>query len=215
MQVASHLQQRQPEEKIFKPYPKPDFSHLTDSTLTILDITADGKFQDLTSPELFAKELVEVMHLPDTTKVINLIISDVNYEAGLDNFCDKLTLHLKELGRDVVVKDPSDPHYEVSFIEPPLDNNTQWAVYGIKLSTAENLGLRFRIPLTETAKLTRRQAEEKALSNFRLLQQCPDKKVLWKGSDINDWLNLDERKIKENPRLYLGGKSMLLDGNLR
>lgn len=164
-----------------------DFGKMPGNTLYIVDLSADGLFQQM-SAKAFFKTLFQ--NAPENLKKekihIYLLVSDINHTSShksifqtpptLLMFSQKFHDTLLENNYNVSVSMCGDRNYATMLLAAPENQESAWRVFGI-------------------------EAENKAnYSNYaHYLNYFVDNKItpLWKGSDICNWLN-DPQKLIEN-----------------
>ncbi len=141
------------------------FDNINDDTLTLIDLTANGNFQEMYDGELFADKLVK-RGMPASITTINLILSVFSDKDDVGIFAQKLIYKLKkEYGIIVKVHVAADIDYNNFLLVPPISDD-KWRVYTIT-----------------NANIARIKPYD-----FDKLYQMPEKQLLWEGSDIYTWL---------------------------
>lgn len=165
-------------------YPVIDLSHNLEREITLLNLDADGKFQEFFEPTLFAQQLI-AGGLSKNVQIINLIVSDVLFGKSMITIAQRLCNALDEKGVPVTIRISADLDY-ITYINPPSANNRNWQIYGI-------------LPVDYVQDFTH--------PSYELLMQCNKKKMLWEGMDLLAWLRADKNRliVPKNPKDYLFG----------
>ena len=112
----------------------PDF---TDEILVLLDLDANGWFQNNyhgeISAEVFGEELIQ-KGLPLNLKKVFLMISDIHPKFSLFSIAEKLAVTFRKAGLDIEVYIPASLNHNISVIIPTKngDSDVLWQVYGIQ-----------------------------------------------------------------------------------
>lgn len=143
-----------------------DFSLKNITHLILLDLSADQEWQEHFNGELVAEELIK-SGLPNTVNMIDLYISDVNPSYTLREFAYKLKRALEEKGHaNVSVRFISNTESDYTLLVPPTQSpENSWHIYGIVKNDTS-----IEIP------------------DYNHLLTLPDKKLLFKGNNLNTWL---------------------------
>ena len=114
-----------------------NLSDIRSSSITLVDLRADSKFQDCHNAESFADFFYE-NKLSPTVKEIYLMVSDVNPDNFLlsftDNFIEKMRTHGIELPMYVC----GSVNASATFIVPP-EQTRNWKIYSVALLRHANL----------------------------------------------------------------------------
>ncbi|WP_147277495.1 hypothetical protein [Aquicella lusitana] len=152
---------------------------LNDKVITIIDLRADGEFQDLVSPRILANKLHQA-GLPKIANKIELIVSDVNIKVRLIPYATALANYLGSLGYvEMTVSVPCELGNVATFIVPPnLLADQLWEVYSI---THEDMK-KIDVPI-----------------NLAKLRQSDTKKLVWCGTDIQTWMSVPQKIYTPTP----------------
>ena len=150
-----------------------DFSQIKDEKLILMDLRANGSFQDTFDGEVLAEKLHE-QNLSLSVKVIDLYLSEIDLKTEFDNTqnslprtAHRLTHRLKELGNyEIVVRIVTDLDHAYTLLVPPQVAG-KWQVYGIHRGDMIPQGK----PVT-----------------FEELYQHPKKEWIWEGDDLDEYL---------------------------
>lgn len=135
--------------------------------LFIIDMDANGYFQENNAPDLLAMRL-NVMEISNDINDIYLLVSDVNVNKKLPTFANRFAKALSQLEeRTIEVHIPTSLNYDVTFVDP-LHHLGKWQVYGIYKEELSN------------------NSEKICLDT---LQKLKNKMLLWEGDDILQFLN--------------------------
>lgn len=153
---------------------------VSDEKLIIMDLSADGEFQELCSPEQLVKELEE-NSLLNKVKVIHLLISDVSRDSHLLPFAKDLAIALEKMGKkEIIVTVPTNMSYQMTLLAPPESNESNWKIYGISPKKSESFF--------------------QASIDYKNLAKLPDKELIWQGKNIVEWqLSHPDRIVTAQP----------------
>lgn len=146
-------------------YPDIDLSKIKDTHLVLLD--TDGFVQNYLSPSVLADLLLNQFKLNESqVKSIELLFSDMIPNNILAQYAQSLADELIDTaGNHYKIYVPINVNYTVTFISPDLSLK-KWQFYGVKDE----------------------QLHQEMVSSIELLSQNPNKKLLWEGENICDWL---------------------------
>jgi len=141
----------------------------SDEELILLDLSADGEFQELCSPEQLASELEE-KSLLNNVKVIHLLISDVSSDSHLIPFAKELAIALEKMDKkEIHITVPTDMSYQMTLLAPPETNEGNWKIYGLSAKKSDSF------------------FQESKDKDYESLEKLSNKKLLWQGKNIVDW----------------------------
>lgn len=163
-------------------YPEVDLQACGEE-LSIIDLEADGSFQDLFSPEALVDFLLK-NGLNHELKVINLLVSDVSHKDNLICYATELTKILADRGYRVSVRVPTELNYAATLLCPPAKSEQPWQVYGIPQQSYPQL-------MQSAKQITTELNGE----HYQLYATCQGKKLLHKG-DVLDWLKNPDRVLE-------------------
>jgi hypothetical protein len=147
-----------------------DISSISDDSVTIIDLSGDGSFQNSNSPTLLAKLLIEC-GLPESVKTVNFIVSDVDPSASMKAYGYQLAHILNSSGRKISVNVCTDENNETCII-PPMRANDDWKVYGVNRGNLKELVI-----------------EPYKNFSYKDFIRLTEAKVIWEGKNFYDWLN--------------------------
>ena len=109
-----------------------------DDTLTIIDLNANGRFQELYAPQILAQQLVNVGFL-NHVQTIQLLVSDIERGSSMWGYATDLGKALIKHKPDsnIIILAPGDLTKCV-VIEPPQISNDAWTVYMGSYSLIKN-----------------------------------------------------------------------------
>ncbi|QMT61825.1 hypothetical protein [Legionella sp. PC997] len=149
----------------------------TKEQLLLVDVDANDKCISYLEPVSFAEALLKNQLSAQVQSVV-FLISDINKHKNLFEFARPFLAHLeKAFNHQVIAYIPTDLNYYATILIPPQGHNLLWKVYGID---------REDFP------------KEKSL-NLELFQGIKGKNLLWKGSNILEWIVTDKKAISSNP----------------
>ncbi len=160
-------------------YPNLQFDNNNDKRLILLDLRADGEFQDLVDAEALADDFME-KQLPNSIKIIDLYISDLPAEVGLAEFGEKLAnTFMQKYQREIYVRIITNIKHDCTLLVPPEDQ--LWKVYGLK------------------------NFANCPVMSLNTLTTVSTKTLLWEGKDLKEWLNNPKRicMAKEVEKRYM------------
>jgi hypothetical protein len=178
-----------PPEKIMV-YPDINFSNVTDTHITIIDLTADLHSQALLNRGTIINSLQrEGGTFPPTVNTIDLIYSNVDQEMGLSKQAGDISFHFRMNfeNREVTVRHPHHPdlkNFDYTFIVPPhLTKDKNWHIYGFDEEE-------FNKYLKENESSQDNQNKEDDSQFDTLLEFVTETKrePVWKGANIRDFL---------------------------
>lgn len=141
--------------------------------LFILDLDAKDRFWRDIKPGAFANTLLN-NGLPKTVRTLYFITSDVNKTHNLREFSRELIQVLQNENYQLSAYVPTDFNNDLTLlVAPGIKNNNSWQVFGIN-DRPKNV-------------------------NFSSLCKIKQKKLLWEGEDILEWLEKNEKKVTAAP----------------
>jgi len=159
-------------------YPQLDFQHKPDQQITLLDLTADGEFQRLSHPELMGEILLK-SGMGKKVKNLNILVSDISLAKPLFIYADELSHYLRDKGKLMRVHVAGDLN-GCSIICPPTMHQLAWQVYAV--------------PAKECLNQTMLDKPDQK-RDYQYYATLPNKKILWEGNDIMQWLEDHDRII--------------------
>lgn len=115
-------------------YPNISLSKTNDSEIILLDLEADGEFQEklFYASKLFLSQLASD-GFSSSIKAINLLLSDCNPSYPLTRFCQNFTnaIALSFPKSNVVVRAPVDIMHPTTLLIPASEKQTKWEVYSL------------------------------------------------------------------------------------
>jgi hypothetical protein len=155
--------------------------------LTVMDLSADGTFQELIEPKEFARILLK-KGLPETVERICLLISDTQLKHSLAVFSKRLAVELENRGRYIKVNYVSELNAYYTLVVSPSNNKDNWKVYAIYDGSANktlNVGCS---SFFKQEKFVKGLLADKRL-NIDAIESIKAKRLIWEGKDIEGWLN--------------------------
>ena len=122
---------------ILEEYELDKLRDFTDKNLVLLDLDANGWFQNRRrgdmAAEAFGESLIEG-GLPRDLKKVFLIISDVHQDFSLFSIGEKLSITFMKAGLEIGVYVPASLNHAISVVIPTINPDTGllWQVYGVK-----------------------------------------------------------------------------------
>jgi hypothetical protein len=164
-------------------YIETDFSAITDDSITIVDLTGNGEFQNVFAPSAITKTLLQC-GLSDSVKTINFIISDVDVTQSISSYGNQVAYEFLKYGREISTYVSADQNFIQTCIIPPMNESKTWKVYGYAY---DNLRSKIDKPYTSFT-----------YEDFIKLSEC---KIIWEGNNFHEWLN-DSYRLTDNRERY-------------
>lgn len=121
-----------------------------------------------TTPEKFTSQLI----ITNSIKDIYLLVSEITQRHSLVVFANLLARELAEHhDKQIKVHVISSLNFDITFLIPPNKNSKNWQVYGVN-------------PDNEIEHPT-----------VAMLSKLAEKKLIWEGGDILDWMNSPQQTL--------------------
>jgi hypothetical protein len=159
--------------------------------LTIMDLSADGTFQELMEPKAYAEDLIK-KGLPESVTRICLLVSDTQFKKSLAAFSKSLAVALGNKGRTIKVHYVSKLNADYTLIVPPVNPTDDWSVFAIYDKDAAS-----KLNIGCASFFKQEQFVSDILKHKTLdieeLKKIEKKVLLWQGKDIEAWCNHPQR----------------------
>jgi hypothetical protein len=155
-------------------YLEADLSAITDASLTIVDLSGDGSFQNMHAPSVLVETFLQC-GLPASVKTINFIISDVDVTQSMRAYGYQVAYEFLKYGREMSTHVCTE-HNFLTCIVPPPQEGKNWKVYGYAY---DNLQGKIVDPYQNF--------------NYEDFIKLPECKIIWEGKNLDDWLNSPKR----------------------
>jgi hypothetical protein len=171
-------------------YPDFDFSNVTDTTITIIDLTARLHSQALLNRGTIINSLQrEGGTFPLTVNTIELIYSNVDQKMGLSKQAGDISFHfrLNFENREVTVRHPHHPdliNFDYTFIVPPhLTKDKNWHIYGF-----DEEELNKYLKENESSQDNQNKEDDSQFDTLLEFVTETKREPVWKGINIREFL---------------------------